>query len=179
MHVSALQNLVLWTSPRCATSPDLTEEPFPATAIARFGSVAFPADVWKRFHAAAAEVPEPADLLRADGRAVRDAWAAVQSRPAADVELVEWLRVRLLAADSLDTVAAIRWIEHWLRWFGARPTAAVEATVSSPQDIGAKIEKLYFDGPSADDWPALAQYQGTFVPALSPDHIFIPASAWA
>jgi hypothetical protein len=35
-------------------------------------------------------------------------------------------------------------------------------------------EKLYLDGPGADDWPALAQYQGSFVPALGPDHIFIP-----
>jgi hypothetical protein len=45
---------------------------------------------------------------------------------------------------------------------------------SASLNTGARIEKLYFDGPSTDDWPALAQYRDSFVPALGPNHIFLP-----
>jgi hypothetical protein len=38
------------------------------------------------------------------------------------------------------------------------------------------IEKLYFDGPGSEDWPAFAHYKGMLVPALSLDNIFLSAS---
>jgi len=147
---------------------------FPATAVEKFGSVAFPVGVWEPFHLAAAEVPAAGSLARADGRVLRDAWAVGQTRPKAIERLVPMLRACLLAADTLDVADAIRWIEHWLRWFDERAGNAVEGVLTSPASTGATIEKLYFEGPGTADWIALARLRDSFVPALGPNHIFMP-----
>ena len=170
VDITVLKDFVLWTVPRIGKDGRF----FPASIISRFGSVVFPRQVWNRFQSAAVEVPEQASFSRADGRSVRDAWAVGQNRPEADDVLVAWLRDRLLAADSLDTTAAIRWVEHWLNSFAERADSVLSGTITSSQGIGARVEKLYFDGPADDDWPALAEYRGSLVPVLGPDHIFVP-----
>jgi hypothetical protein len=175
VHVSAFGDVILWTVPDDSTAPDAMKgRVFPATAIEKFGSVAFPIGVWESFHLAAVEVPGAGSLARADGRALRDAWAVGETRPKAVERLLPMLRTCLLAADTLDVADAIRWVEHWLRWFDERAGSAVEGLLASPASTGAKIEKLYFDGPGTADWVALARMRDSFVPALGPNHVFVP-----
>ncbi len=113
-------------------------------------------------------------LSRDCDRKVRSGCVSIRGLGNIQDYLVPWLRARLLAADSLDTSVAIQWIEYWLRRFGQNAAITIEGVVASKENAGARIEKLYFDGPGADDWPALAQYRDSFVPALGPNHIFIP-----
>lgn len=172
VHISVIQDFVLWTMP--AQARDAEEVCFPATAIERFGSVAFPAVAWESFRNFAVDVPPISDLTRSDGRVLRDAWAIGQSRPKDVDRLLPLLRSCLLGADTLDVSEAIRWIEHWLCWFEERSQSVISGALQTPEVTGATIEKLYFGGPGTADWPALARIGDLFVPALSPNHIFVP-----
>lgn len=175
VHVTILGDVVLWTMPRHATTiAEWEGRVFPATAIEKFGSVAFPVGVWESFRVAAVEVPALGSLARADGHALGDAWAVGQTRPKAVDRLVPMLRACLLAADTLGVAEAIGWIDHWLRWFDERAGSAVEGVLATPASAGAIIEKLYFDAPGTADWTALAKIGDSFVPAFSPNHIFLP-----
>jgi len=174
VHVSTFGDLILWTIPTHSTVHDVEETGlFPATAIQKFGSVAFPVSVWESFHLAAVKVSAFRSLARADGRALRDAWAVGQTRPKAVDKLMPLLRDCLLAADTLDVPEAIRWVEHWLRWFDERAGTAVEGLLKSQESAGATFEKLYFDCPGTADWAALAKIGDSFVPALDPNHILV------
>jgi hypothetical protein len=175
VHVSALGDVVLWTLPGHLTAIDAEEPgPFPATAIEKFGSVAFPVGVWEAFRTAAVEVPKIESLNRADGRALHDAWAVGQTLPKALDQLMPLLRACLLGADTLEVAEAIHWIEHWLRWFDERARTEVQGVLTSPEIADATIEKLYFDCPRMADWAGLARVGDAFVPALGPSCIFIP-----
>ena len=81
---------------------------------------------------------------------------------------------RLLAADSLDSAAALQWVEYWLNWFAEREASAITGILAGATEAETTLEILYFDGPGSDDWPALAPYRGSFVPAFGRDHVFIP-----
>ena len=176
VDISALGNLVLWTMPSHVTATDFAEGRLcPATAIERFGSVAFPNGAWESLHVAAVEVPRFESLARADGLALRDAWAGGQHRPRTIEKLLPWLRACLIAADTMDVAEAIRWVEYWLRWFGDREGTPVGGVLADPENTGARMEKFYFDCPGTADWIALAQMHDSFLPALGPNHIFVPA----
>jgi hypothetical protein len=175
VHVSALNDLVLWTLPQVGEIGE--RDNFAGTATARFGSVAFPAAAWDLLRSAAHEVPDVNRLPRSDGNALRDAWAAGQGRPKAPYDLLPWLRSRLLAAETLEVAVAIQSIECWLDWFQQQAGIAVGAVVQRADEVGATIEKFYFDGPAEDDWAALARYRDSYVPALGPNHILIPEAA--
>jgi hypothetical protein len=96
--------------------------------------------------------------------------------------LVQTLLVSLCRGSALTClprtrwtpVPPFKWVEYWLRWFGQRAAVAIEGILASAEYTGARIEKQYFDGPGADDWPALEQYRDSFVPALGSTHIFVP-----
>ncbi len=133
-----------------------------------------PRGVWDSFRSVSPEVADFGRLPRSDGIALRDAWAAGQSRPKALDQLMPWLRSRLLAADTLEDTMAIERVEYWLDWFQRRAGITVEGVLQRIEDAGAAIEKLYFDGPGVDDWAALARYRDSYVPALGPYHIFVP-----
>lgn len=174
-HISILKNVVLWTMPQRETSEALEGKLFPANCVARFGAVAFPKSVWTSFHEVAAEVPEPVALPASDGQAICDAWIHGPGWPSNTDSMVDWLRARLLAADTLDVPAAIRSVEQWMSWFRERARVEIDGSILPVQSAGAVIEKLYFDGPGAEDWPALAHYNETLVPALSDAYMFVPA----
>jgi hypothetical protein len=171
VHVSALNDLVLWTLPQPGEIDK--HDNFAATATERFGSIAFPDTVWDSFRSAAREVPDIARLPRGNGIALRDAWTAGRGRPNTPTDLLPWLRTRLLAADTLEAALAIEQVERWLDWFQQRAGILVEATVERASDAGASIEKFYFDGPGVDDWPALARCRNSYVPALGPNHLLL------
>jgi hypothetical protein len=174
VHISTLKDVVLWTMPRRETSEALEGQLFPASSVARFGAIAFPKSVWTSFHEAALEVPETGALPRSDGQSVCDAWIDGPTRHSND-DVVDWLRARLLAADNLDVPAAIQSIEQWIGWFQERARVEIDGSILPVENAGAVIEKLYFDGPGAEDWPALARYDGALVPALNDAYMFVPA----
>ncbi len=172
-HVSTLSNLVLWTAPQTVAESDF-DRIFPANPIERFGAVVFLPDVWMQLRSVAANVPDAHQISPSNGCAIRDAWISGPHRPKGEDRLRDWLHRRLLAADSLDCVEAITWVEHWLSWFDSKTSIAIEGYIATTEDSGALIEKLYFDGPGSEDWPALARLDDRIVPALSPTHVFVP-----
>jgi hypothetical protein len=161
--------------PRRETAKTPDGKLFPASSVARFGAVAFPKSAWTSFHVAAVEVPDAVDLPRSDGQSICDAWINGPGRPSNADRVVDWLRTRLLAADDLDVPAAIRAVEQWIGWFREGTHAEIDGYILPVQSAGAGIEKFYFDGPGAEDWPALAHYNGALVPALSDACMFVPA----
>lgn len=176
IHLSAIDDVVFWTMPQLDKVDDETEARFfCATALMRFGAVAFPPDSWALIREAGSDVPDPRTLPYANGRVLLDAWVVGRGHPKAVDQLVPWLRAHLLAADSLDASAAIQWVEYWVSWFGQRAKTPLEGAIVETSAAEAEIEKFYFDGPGSEDWPALAKYRNTFVPALGSDHIFAPA----
>lgn len=174
VHISTLKDVVLWTMPQRETSDTLEAKLLPASSIARFGAIAFPTRVWASFHQAAADVPETVALPGADGPSICDAWINGPGRPSEADRAVDWLRTRLLAADTLDVPAAIGSIEQWIGWFRERARVEIDGSILPIQSVGAVIEKFYFDGPGTEDWPALAHYDGALVPALNDAYVFVP-----
>jgi len=167
--------MVLWTAPGVVRGIDSDLAGFPATAIEKYGSVAFPLDTWELFHTAASEVPPFAKIAPANGSALRNAWVVGQTRPKSVERLLPMLRACVIAGDTLNATNAIGWIEHWLCWFEVRAEDEIGGALKTAESAGAVIEKLYFDGPGTADWLALARIGDRFVPALDPDHIFVPA----
>jgi hypothetical protein len=131
-------------------------------------------DAWDLLRSAAHEVPDIRRLPPSDGNALRDAWSAGQRRPQSADDLLPLLRNRLLAADTLEPAVAIEHIERWLNWFQQRAGIAVGAVVQRADEIGATIEKLYFDGPGENDWAALARYRDSYMPTLGTNHVLVP-----
>jgi hypothetical protein len=174
VHLSALRDVVLWTTPRRETAVAFDGKLFPASSVARFGAITFPESVWTSFRAAAVEVPDTKALTRSDGQSICDAWINGPARAPNHDSVVDWLRVRLLAADTLDALAAIQSVEQWIGWFRERARVEIDGSILPVQSAGAVIEKFYFDGPGAEDWLALAHYNGTLVPALGDAYMFVP-----
>jgi len=174
IHLSAIEEYVLWTIPQSDKVSEGIDVPFPATALAKFGAIAFSSQAWERLHAAESKVPAARCVSRANGLALLDAWAVGPGRPQAAERLLPMLRARLLAGDTLGPAAAIKWIERWLDWFQSRIGLAIDGSIISPDLAKTPIETLYFDGPLGEDWPALARFGEDFVPALDPTHIFVP-----
>ncbi len=81
------------------------------------------------------------------------------------------LRRNLLAAESLETVAALQKIEERSGWFERRDREAVGGRVVQIAESNAGVETLYFDGPASDDWPALAEWNGSTI------HCSVPANS--
>jgi len=89
------------------------------------------------------------------------------------------LRQRTLACDSLAPDVAVRRVEDWLNYLLSFASVPFPVTLKSPGELGAKLETLYFDGPSGEDWVALALgserdyvvLDDEHVLALSPDEL--------
>jgi len=173
VHLSVIQDLVLWTTPQIKVNEVGSPGYFSATAPARFGALEFPRDTWESFRTAANQIPEIGTFEHANRRAIIDAWVQGPGRPKALDRLLPMLRARLLAVDTLEIADALHWIEYWLRWFEEDTDNPVKGTLVS-QVPEMPIETLYFDGPRDEDWPALAKHRDIYVPVLDPDHIFIP-----
>lgn len=175
VHLSALGDYVFWTIPQTDKVTEGIDARFPATALVKFGAIGFPSEAWKQLRAAESQVPEAGCLPRANGLALLAAWADGPGRPQTVDRLLPMLQARLLAGETLEPAAALKWIERWLDWFNSNADLAIDGSIISPDLAKIPVETLYFDGPRAEDWPALARFGAGFVPALDPTHIFIPA----
>ena len=75
----------------------------------------------------------------------------------------------------MDVAEAIRWVEHWLRWFGDREGTPVGGVLADPENTGARMEKFYFDCPGTADWRRSHKCTIPSLPALGPNHNFRPS----
>ena len=153
VHVSRLDRHVLWSAPQATGGSPRAEE---GEEVPRFirtlGAVALPVEIWNGWSAAIPEVPRADRLPPANHAAVADAWILGPAR--STPTLLATLQDRLVGGDTLEKPAAIamvaRMMEHLEKnAFVNFPHPVVEAA-------GARIETLYFDGPSELDWPAFA-----------------------
>ncbi len=170
IHLSKVSDIVLWTNPQI----DPVTELYPATALQRVGAIGFPAATWNVITSASANVPHLSVLEVANGRALLEAWLSSVRRYCAEANFTAALRRNLLAADTLEIDAAIKQVERWSVWFAKRNQAVVGGRVVSIAECKARVETLYFDGPASYDWPALADWDGSYYPLLDPSHFFVP-----
>ena len=176
VHVSTLHGFVIWTMPQLPDQVELAEARcFPATALKVLGAIGFPDDTWASIRASVPDVPAASTFPQANGRALAEAWALGPDRPTKLRDLLPMLRARLLGADTLEVGAAIHWVQHWLDWFSNVADSTVAGTIGAPEVHDGQIETFYFDGPSKEDWPALARHGEMYVPVLDRDHVFLPA----
>ena len=170
-----MSGFVLWTRPRHHGNGDQFDSRiFSTTALERLGAILISPRGWASFRAECPTVPEALTLRHSDGNALFDAWTSGGRSPKQAGDLVPWLRSNLLAADTLDIRAAIEHVEHWMKWFQQRSDARIEGVIVETEQAQSAVEKLYFDGPGEEDWPAFALYPGSYVPALGARHMFIP-----
>lgn len=175
VHVSKVENFVLWTRPQVADLGGVRD--LAAWAIARFGSLAFPERIWQHITSVARNVPSQAQLPEADGRVLEDAWIAGRGRAMGTAEVLPWLEARLVGADTLDRVTALRTVGHWLNWFKQREGSSMgDVHLRYAEDCGAELETMYFDGPREEDWTGLARYRGSYIPAFGARLVMVPES---
>jgi len=170
IHLSKVADLVIWTNPQL----DPATEQYPATALKRMGAIGFPTDAWNLIMEASSNVPGLSMMETANGRALADAWSGMMLRAKAEETLVGTLRRSLLAADTLETDAAIEKIQHWSALFAERDQVAVNGRLLRVAEFNARVETLYFDGPASDDWPALAEWNRSYYPLLDSSQFFVP-----
>lgn len=169
-----MTGFVLWTPPRLQ-GKHLDDRIFPATALERFGSILISARGWASVPAECPTVPEELTIRPPDGNALFDAWTSGGRGPKEAKDLVPWLRNNLLAADTLDVPAAIEQVHRWVQWFQERSDTSIEGVIAETEQAQYALEKLYFDGPGYEDWPAFVTYSGSCVPAFGTRHTFTPA----
>ena len=115
----------------------------------KFGGVLVPVEEWKCWQGSETKLPAVSSLEQANGVALADAWRmGGATRTSGLEEVVPMLRRRLLGADTLG--------------------GFVEAAT-----VGARVEKLYFDGPQEEDWPALAIGSGQPFLAFDANWVFM------
>jgi hypothetical protein len=171
--VSRFDSFVLWTTPQDIDVADewAVSQHESAHALKKLGAIAIPNETWMGWKAVVHDLPAPSVFPRANGRALAEAWALGPGRPARLEALVQMLRHRLAACDTLQTEEAIHRVERWLAWFHDRESVPILATLQSPGSLGATVETLYFDGPRSEDWIAFARRGEREFIALDSDHV--------
>jgi hypothetical protein len=86
------------------------------------------------------------------------------------------LQARLLRCDTVDTGDAIDRVQRWVERLTASAASLVNGVLRPPEELGARVEKLYFDGPAEEDWSALALRANADFPLLDREHAFVPTS---
>lgn len=153
VHVSRLAEYVLFTSPQ--TDAD------PAYFLSTLGAVAVPVTIWNEWSAA-----EPANHT-----AVADAWILGPGRDRKT--LLQHLDKLLVGGDTLERDALIDLVSRTLEMFAARAQEPFAAPILSLQEVGARLETLYFDGPGELDWPAFAFKGDQLYLALDREHVTV------
>ncbi len=86
------------------------------------------------------------------------------------------LRACLLGCDTMEPGEAIDRVHRWIERLSADAATPIAGVLRKPAEVGAQIETLYFDGPSEQDWPALAIRGSADFLLLDHEHAFIPLS---
>ena len=175
IHISRLGDFVLWTTPQIDAIDEFgTPRYAPASALKHLGAIAIPADLWTRWRTVAPEVPQASTFPEANRWALADAWILGGDRPIGRDALAPMLRSRLLGCDTMEPSQAIDRVQWWVDHLSAPPTTRATGALRAPEEIGARIETLYFDGPSNRDWPAFAIRDEAEFLLLDRQHAFVP-----
>jgi hypothetical protein len=83
------------------------------------------------------------------------------------------LRHRALGCDSLAADVAVSRVEHWLNYLLSFAEVQLPFSLKSPGELGAKLDTFYFDGPSGEDWTALALGSETDYVVLDSNHVLV------
>lgn len=154
MHVSRLDRYVLWSATQQSSDDEHGYDAFEIPPMIRTRALAIPIDVWNEWSAAIREVPRAESLTPANHAAVADAWILGPAR--STDTLLAHLKERLVGGDTLEKEAALILAERTLNYFHANAQTPFDRPLVNPDEVGARIEKLYFDGPAELDWPAFA-----------------------
>jgi len=174
VHVSRLDDFVMLTAPQVGPDDDWeTTHYAPHFVLEKFGAVAIPNWMWAKWRVLVPGLPESLSFPVATGRTLAEAWALGPGRPKRVETLPTMLKQRLLACDRLTPDVAVHRVEHWLHHFLNRSNVPVPAKVIAPSELGLTIETLYFDGPSSEDWPALAFGNENDFIALDSEHVLV------
>jgi len=176
-HVSQLDDFILWTTPQIAASDDWTTSRYaPASALAQLGAIAIAKSTWELWKVRVSQLPDVSVFSKANGAALADAWRLGPGRPRSIEDLVPMLRARLLGCDTMEPREAIDRVQRWIERLAADAATPVAGVLRPPQEVGAQIEILYFDGPTEQDWPALAIRGSADFLLLDREHAYVPIS---
>ena len=166
VHLSRLRDLVLWTAPQAEPMDDWAKGQYaPLIALESLGAIAFPEQTWSALGAAASDIPGPERVEVSNWRAVAEAWALGPSRPRNLGDFPQFLQSQLMCCDSLERAEAIHWVTYWIDRFAASASQPAE-TLKPIGEAEACVERLYFDGPAAEDWPAFVRLGERYAPAI-------------
>jgi hypothetical protein len=173
IHVSSLGDYVLWSAPQEDWVNDPAAHFEPASFLKTFGAVAFRSEQWNEWRARVQSLPEADRFERSNGRALADAWVLGPGRPLDLNELLPMLEARLLGGDTLERDQILETIRSFLRTLRAEGGEQPLYSLRKLPELGARLEKLYFEGPSREDWPALAVVGEAVFPALTENEVIV------
>jgi hypothetical protein len=157
VHVSRLDRYVLWSAAQRSSDGDddygydAFEIPH---MISKRGALAIPIPSWNEWSATIREVPRAERLTPANHAAVADAWTLGPARTTDT--LLTHLKDRLVAGDTLEKESALNLVQRTLNYFRANAQTSFDRPLINPDEVSARIETLWFDGPAELDWPAFA-----------------------
>lgn len=171
VHVSRLGRYVLWSAPQF---DDDWDDPAEVREILYYmrtlGALAIPLDTWNAWSVkSSVSVPYARRLPPANHAAVADAWILGPGRSRDSI--VTYLQERLLGGDTLSKKEAISLVARVSATLLATAHSPFEKPLVSPTEVGARLETLYFDGPSELDWPAFAFAGTNLYLALDRQHL--------
>ncbi len=176
VHLSYLDGFVLWTTPQIDSADDWeTTQYATAWPLNRFGALAIPQVVWDEWRVLA-PLPEGRSLAPPNGAVIADAWYLGHGRPTQLRELVPMLKERLLGCDTLSPDDAIGRVEREVQRLLDPSASYIGATLRSPSALGARVETLYLDGRSDEDWPAFAVHNEVTYLLLDRENALVPVS---
>ena len=160
VHASRISDWLLWTTqqPENDEPCDLPEEP-EHRLVRRHGGLAVPKEEWARWRSLVTDLPAIEQFPSATGRVLADAWRMSvlgPGRASSLSEVVPILRRNLLHSDSLGVDGAIEAVGSLVTRLEAMAGEDLRGGLVSPESLGVRIERLYFDGPEVTAWPALA-----------------------
>jgi hypothetical protein len=154
VHVSRLDRYVLWSAPQVGGA-QIADENYEIPRFLRtLGTLALPVETWNEWSAAIREVPPAERLPEANHAAIADAWILGPGRSTATI--IPYLRDHMIGGDTLEKQSAIALVERILELLQVNARASFRHPLVQAEVARARIETLYFDGPSELDWPALA-----------------------
>jgi hypothetical protein len=178
VHVSRLCDWLLWTTPQPAKhGPDDLPGEREHPLVRRHGGLVVPGEEWERWRHQVTDLPAMEQFPSANGQVLADAWrmsVVGPGRASSLSEVVPTLRKHLVHSDSLGVDGAIEAVEGAVARLDARADEELRGGLVSPESLAVRIETLYFDGPNATAWPALALGEGEPLLVLAPDLVFVP-----
>ncbi|HEX9984974.1 MAG TPA: hypothetical protein VGF69_17055 [Thermoanaerobaculia bacterium] len=155
VHVSRLHRHVLWTAAQSSSDDEYDDDAYEIPFMMRsLGALALPVEVWNEWSAAVRELPHADRLTQANHAAVADAWVLGPGRSTSTV--LAYLREQLLGGTTLDKESAITLVERTLTYLRRNAQTSFAQPLARLDELGVRLETLYFDGPAEIDWPAFA-----------------------